>query len=622
MNDQTGDKSSRKADLWQRKYYESLDELDQKEKQWAELESLLRLLASRLTLLSDASDEQFEKKLDSLRSQLRYEDNALKFRPLINDISSAIASSDAEIKPGKTTAKLQPASSLSILLDELKIPASLQRQEKHLRKRIEHAETEKDISELVKDMAELLGLTIEYLVDIKADEAEPESELELKPDSKEAQGKDRQKNSPKDNNEEKTGFIKKLFGSGKNETEEAPGITTETELDRNITESNAAAVDVPAGETIDKSLDIDAEQDGENEVDIISELSAEDISYAAGILIELLEKLELPNDLCVEAGLVRQRLQPCYEQEKLAQGLEATAALVAEAHDRIFNEKKELEAFLQQLTERLQEIDTDLQETVRLQQLSITGSREVNAAVEKEVRGIEQSVEKANDLSMLQTDIQSRVIIIRDHMDSFLQTELLRDKQSMDISAHLKNELSTAEQEIEALRNQLEHERQQSMKDALTDLFNRKAYDQYINDELARFKRYGSPFVLAVWDVDKFKSVNDQYGHVAGDKVLKIIAKVIAENTRETDIAARYGGEEFAVIMPETNVEAAQKSLDKLRGMIEACAFHFKDERVVITASCGITESQADDTEESIFQRADRGLYKAKENGRNRCEII
>ena len=92
------DKGSRKADLWQRKYYESLDELEQKEKQWQELESLLRLLSSRLTLLSDASDEQLEKKLDKLRSNLRYEDDALKFRPLINDISSRSEEHTSELQ--------------------------------------------------------------------------------------------------------------------------------------------------------------------------------------------------------------------------------------------------------------------------------------------------------------------------------------------------------------------------------------------------------------------------------------------------------------------------------------------------------------------------------------------
>ncbi len=607
MSDRTSDKGSRKADLWQRKYYESLDELEQKEKQWSELESLLRLLSSRLTLLSDASDEQLEKKLDKLRSNLRYEDNVLKFQPLINDISSAIGKSESEIKVRKIDPEFQSASILNSLLDELNIPAVLQRQEKHVRKRIGRAKSEKDIPELIKDMAELLGLGIEHLVEKERERAGAEAsdeQVKEKTDTKE---------------EEKTGLLKKLFSKTKSEAEETRR-SQQPEAVEVPVGTAAGSIDVPV-DVSDESIDLDAGQDTAESESVLA-LSADDIRSAAGVLIELLEKLDLPHDLSVEAGLIRQRLEPCYEQEKLAQALEATAALVAEAHARVFDEKKELEAFLKQLTERLQEIDKDLQETARLQQLSITGSQEVNAAVEEEVRGIEQSVEKAGDLSMLQTDIQSRVIIIRDHMDRFLQAELLRDRQSGDISERLKKELNAAEEEIEMLRKQLEKEREQSMKDVLTGLFNRKAYDQYINDELARFKRYGSPFVLAVWDVDRFKSINDQYGHVAGDKVLKIIATVIAENTRETDIVARYGGEEFVVIMPETKVEAAYKSLDKLRGMIEDCAFHFRSKPVVITASCGITEVREGDTPESIFERADSGLYRAKENGRNRCEIV
>ncbi len=606
------DKGSRKADLWQRKYYQSLDELEQKEKQWQELESLLRLLALRLTLLSDASDEQLEKKLDKLRSNLRYEDNTLKFRPLITDINSAIASADSEIKAKKTDHEVQFARVLASLLDEFKIPTMLQRQEKHVRKHLEQAKSEKDIAELIQDMAELLDLTIEYRLEEKYDDVRatvsdesPEKKIEKKA-------------------EEKTGFLQKIFSTTKSKSEQAPE-NRQIEAQKGIAETDAIPVNLSPDTPLDVSLDtgvdidIDTEQNAVNES--VTLLSAEDIQQAAGILIDLLGKLELPQDLGVEAGLICQRLEPCYEQENLLQGIETTAALVSVAHSRILDEKKKLEAFLQQLTERLQEIDTDLQETVRLQQLSITGSRQVNAAVENEVRGIEQSVEKASDLTMLQTDIQSRVIIIRDHMDSFLQVELSRDKQSGNISARLKKELSEAEREIEMLRKQLENEREQSMRDALTGLFNRKAYDQYINDELARFKRYASPFVLAVWDVDCFKAVNDQYGHAAGDKVLKIIADVIAKNTRETDIVVRYGGDELVIIMPETKTGAAYTSLTKLSEIIQNCAFHFRGKRVEVTASCGITESQENDTSESIFQRADSGLYRAKEKGRNRCEI-
>jgi len=605
------DKGSRKADLWQRKYYDSLDELEQKEKQWQELESLLRLLASRLTLLSNASDEQLEKKLDKLRSNLRYEDNAFKFRPLINEINSIIASSDSEIKSGKSEHEFLSAKTLNNLLDEINIPEVFKRQEKHVRKRIGRAKSEKDIPDLIKDMAELLGLTMEHLAEQKIDTpVSDKSESTTQKETAQIQPEPIK---------EKTGLLKNIFSRNRATSKEDPQPDNKEENLELKTNSTSEAIT----DDSDRDINIAATENSADESEETGrELSADDISYAANILIELLEQLELPHDLCVEARLIRQRLEPCHEQEKLAQGLEATAALVAEAHTRVFDEKKELEAFLKQLTQRLHEIDSDLQETARLQQLSLTGSKEVNAAVEEEVRGIEQSVENASDLSMLQTDIQSRVIIIRDHMDRFLQAEMLRDKQSGALAENLKKELSEAEEEIEALRKQLERAREESMKDALTGLLNRKAYDQYINDELARFKRYHSAFVLAVWDIDLFKSINDNYGHIAGDKVLKIIASVISENTRETDIVARYGGEEFVVIMPETTLKAAHSSLDKLRVMIENCAFHFRGKRVVITASCGLTESQATDTADTIFKRADSGLYRAKENGRNRCEIV
>ncbi len=601
------DKGSRKADLWQRKYYQSLDEMEEKEKQWQELESLLRLLALRLTLLSDASDEQMEEKLDKLRSNLRYEDNTLKFQPLIADISATIASANSEIKVKKVDHEAQFARVLASLLDEFKIPPVLQRQEKHVRKCFGQAKSEKDIAGLIKDMAELLDLTIEH-------------RLGEKRDAVDAGAGNEQSGEPiKEKAEEKTGFLKKFFSPAKSKAEEALR-TPKTEIQEDVTETDAVADNPLPDGSVDSDVDIKTRQNTGDESTTL--LSAEDIHHVAGLLIELLEKLELPEDLSVEAGLICQRLESCDEQKNLLQGIETTAALVAVAHSRILDEKKELEAFLQQLTERLQEIDTDLQETVRLQQLSIKGSQQVNAAVEDQVRGIEQSVEEASDLTMLQTDIQSRVIIIRDHMDSFLQAELLRDRQSGNISERLRKELAEAEQTIEVLCKQLETEREQSMRDALTSLFNRKAYDQYINDELARFRRYASPFVLAVWDVDCFKAVNDKYGHAAGDKVLKIIADIIAENTRETDIVVRYGGDELAIIMPETKIGVAHTSLNKLRKIIQSCAFHFRGQRVEVTVSCGITESRENDTPESIFQRADSGLYEAKEKGRNRCEIV
>ena len=122
-----------------------------------------------------------------------------------------------------------------------------------------------------------------------------------------------------------------------------------------------------------------------------------------------------------------------------------------------------------------------------------------------------------------------------------------------------------------------------------------------------------------VWDVDNFKRVNDTYGHQAGDKVLKVITDFMSERIRSVDFIARYGGEEFVVVLPETRDNDAATIAEELRKGIAELNFHHHGSRVEITASCGFTECRTGDTPASIFERADKALYQAKQQGRNRC---
>lgn len=123
---------------------------------------------------------------------------------------------------------------------------------------------------------------------------------------------------------------------------------------------------------------------------------------------------------------------------------------------------------------------------------------------------------------------------------------------------------------------------------------------------------------LAVADIDFFKNINDSYGHLAGDKVLKIIARELVSRLREKDFIGRYGGEEFVIIMPDTRPADAEHVLNKLRLAIAAIPFHFEERQIQITISFGVVEALREDSPETIFDRADKALYKAKENGRNR----
>ncbi len=167
----------------------------------------------------------------------------------------------------------------------------------------------------------------------------------------------------------------------------------------------------------------------------------------------------------------------------------------------------------------------------------------------------------------------------------------------------------------------LQQDRIKPLEDDLTGLPNHSAYAERSFHELRRFKRYHRSLVLAVCDLDNFKQVNDRYGRQAGDKALKLIAKVLRKKIRSVDFLARHGGEEFVLLMPETNAQQALKVLDKVRSTIANIPFKMNRSPLSITVSIGVTEFVADDSMDTVFERADKALFKAKSTGRNKCEV-
>ncbi len=156
--------------------------------------------------------------------------------------------------------------------------------------------------------------------------------------------------------------------------------------------------------------------------------------------------------------------------------------------------------------------------------------------------------------------------------------------------------------------------------DPLTELPNRRAFDERMSFELARTRRGGKGFSLAVLDIDHFKEVNDTHGHNAGDRILKFFSNLLLENMRDIDFFARIGGEEFAIIFPDTGVEPATDVAERLRGLLASSPAPVID--APITASFGLTEyNDGEDSVEKIFERADQAMYESKDKGRNRVSI-
>jgi diguanylate cyclase (GGDEF)-like protein len=159
--------------------------------------------------------------------------------------------------------------------------------------------------------------------------------------------------------------------------------------------------------------------------------------------------------------------------------------------------------------------------------------------------------------------------------------------------------------------------------DGLTGLLNRRMVDEKLHDEFKRSKRYDSAFSFAIIDLDHFKNINDTYGHSGGDEVLREVSKTLSHSFRETDIVGRFGGEEFAVIMPNTNLDHAQATLERCRHQIEKLCIQHNDQSISVTASIGYSIfRETVDTFEIIVKEADDALYQSKENGRNKTTLF
>ncbi len=204
------------------------------------------------------------------------------------------------------------------------------------------------------------------------------------------------------------------------------------------------------------------------------------------------------------------------------------------------------------------------------------------------------------------------------------QAERFSNTMATDFVEHLVSVVGVC------LENNLNFEtiRRTSFIDTLTGVNNRRFLDQRINEELDRCQRNSEPASCMFLDIDYFKRVNDQYGHQAGDLVLRLVANAIKSQLRSNDVLARYGGEEFVALLASTNAERVLEIAERVRKTVQALIIEFGDTLIKITISIGVatyipsqTKLLASETAMQLLQKADAALYEAKHNGRNRVEV-
>ena len=334
-------------------------------------------------------------------------------------------------------------------------------------------------------------------------------------------------------------------------------------------------------------------------------------------LLGLLNDLTLPEHHRPQAEAMRQRLEHGLNWYELLPILEDLAVLMLAISD---GGQQDFESYLKQLNERLESFQSNLQAASDDYVGQQSQSRELNNQLREQVDGLQSSVQEAADLTSLKKVLENRLEGLLSTMD---QHQCARDEREQDVAARLQSlasRVATMEQEALGFRANLEEQRQKALIDPLTGLPNRAAWEERLGREIALWQRDKNSLLVGILDLDHFKRINDGYGHLAGDRVLKIVAKVLKKHLRATDFIARFGGEEFVILMPATQVTAGLTLLDQLRTAVEQCPFHFKSEPVVITVSVGVTALRAGERSDTALKRADQALYRAKEGGRNRVE--
>jgi len=334
----------------------------------------------------------------------------------------------------------------------------------------------------------------------------------------------------------------------------------------------------------------------------------------------LLNRINLPESTRQDHQTINKQLDSKLDGAAQCKAVvENISALINKSIGILQDEKKELQAFIKKITDQLAGIDQYVQQSRQDRIDTVNESSRLKDSVDTNVVAIQETVGSADDITQLKNDVEDHLSEIKKSVEEHQLAETEREEMSKQGYAHIISELARTQKETLMLKEQLQESQQKMLRDPLTGLPNRLAYEERISVEINRTRRKNEPFCLAMWDIDHFKKVNDTYGHEAGDRVLKFLSKIVRTRVRKVDMFARIGGEEFVLLMPDTPIEGALILNNDLRRSIENSEFHYQGSPCPITSSVGIAVFEEYDTAEQILNKADKALYQSKREGRNRC---
>ena len=340
------------------------------------------------------------------------------------------------------------------------------------------------------------------------------------------------------------------------------------------------------------------------------------------LLRALVRRLAEIPPLAETAGTLARRLELGVPEDGWEPFLRSVADAVGEVASRLESQRRDLEQFLEQVTQQLADFEDWTRWQADAAQSRRSDTAGLSLTVQAEMVNLQQEVSASPDLAYLKTKVKARLDNVAREIMEFRHKEAQRHAEDERRASELAKEVSKLKGRTDELMKLCAEQETRLMIDSLTGAHSRYAYESRVAEEFQRWQRHSQPLAFSIWDIDLFKQINDSFGHEAGDRLLRGVAELLARTKRAEDFLARIGGEEFVLLLPMTTLEAATKLAEKLRLVVESGAFRHHGEPVQVTISAGLTEFRAGDTPTSVFERADRALYRAKQEGRNRCAAL
>jgi diguanylate cyclase len=312
---------------------------------------------------------------------------------------------------------------------------------------------------------------------------------------------------------------------------------------------------------------------------------------------------------------IKSELNENMPNEKLLNSFLAAFDVIS--HDLV-HERNTAKVFLSTLSETLSIIQSAVKSTISTQNKCNKKHQQLNTQLQGQITDMAKGLDAANSLVDIKVDISGKLKAIattlneKTLLENTLQVELERKLVDM------QDKIEKLEEQSITFEKRIQEQQAKSLQDALTKLNNRAAFDEYFAKEIVRYQHNGGSLAIAIADLDNFKGINDTYGHTAGDKTLQVLASTFKKHLENDAFIARYGGEEFVFIFRGKDKDEVMQKLNLLKSNIAKLPFKFKNNKVSMTLSVGVTHIKSEDNVHIAFERADTALYKAKEEGKNR----